>query len=378
MKRVLLYLLAMAPLVAFAQMNGSGYYRVQNCYTKRYMSVVDTKADIEVGASVANQVWVDLEAIYMISDFENAVACNPATICYIDMIDAKQINFIGQNLDLYEEVGRYLNISVNGDKGYNLYASVSGAGMSVRRYLIDNTYHGTCFCPDIAATNSSAMSNWNIIPVDQDDSRYLGVKPDVTASADGSYWATMYAGFPFKSSATGTKVYIVSKVDYNNGFAVIKEVTGDVPVQTPVLFRCGAAIPSGNKLTLLASNPENSLGTNYLQGNYYCNNVEGIHKNVKGYDKNTMRMLGTTADGKPAFVKSDIQYLPANKCYLAVNSSAPDVLQIVTEEEYATGINELEALAAEKPQVIYDLQGRRIATPSKGLYIVNGKKMVIK
>jgi hypothetical protein len=27
---------------------------------------------------------------------------------------------------------------------------------------------------------------------------------------------------------------------------------------------------------------------------------------------------------------------------------------------------------------VYDLQGRRVLTPSKGLYIVNGKKIVIK
>ena len=28
--------------------------------------------------------------------------------------------------------------------------------------------------------------------------------------------------------------------------------------------------------------------------------------------------------------------------------------------------------------VYYDLQGRRVANPSKGLYIVNGKKVIIK
>ena len=41
MKRIILYLLAFAPLAAFAQLNGSGYYRVQNDYTKRYISVVE-------------------------------------------------------------------------------------------------------------------------------------------------------------------------------------------------------------------------------------------------------------------------------------------------------------------------------------------------
>ena len=94
-----------------------------------------------------------------------------------------------------------------------------------------------------------------------------------------------------------------------------------------------------------------------------------------------MRMLGQTTDGKLAFVKSNIKYLPANKAYLKVSSSAPDILRVVTEEEYQeilTGINEIASPVNNGQKVIYDLQGRRITAPSKGLYIVNGKKMVIK
>jgi hypothetical protein len=30
------------------------------------------------------------------------------------------------------------------------------------------------------------------------------------------------------------------------------------------------------------------------------------------------------------------------------------------------------------PVIIYDLQGRRVTTPTKGIFIVNGKKVVIK
>jgi hypothetical protein len=103
------------------------------------------------------------------------------------------------------------------------------------------------------------------------------------------------------------------------------------------------------------------------------------HRNVKAYNPSTMRMLGTTEDGKPAFVKSNISYLPANKCYLAVSSDAPDVLQIVTEAEYATGIHELNVSSTtDDSKVIYDLQGRRVTAPKKGLYIVNGRKVIIK
>lgn len=43
----------------------------------------------------------------------------------------------------------------------------------------------------------------------------------------------------------------------------------------------------------------------------------------------------------------------------------------------ATGINNVNA-AAQSANVYYDLQGRRVANPANGLYIVNGKKVVVK
>jgi hypothetical protein len=169
-------------------------------------------------------------------------------------------------------------------------------------------------------------------------------------------------------------------VDDARGIAVIKEISGDIPAQTPVLFLCASTDPESNKLTLLPPSTSNDVGTNYLQGNYYCNDVpeSSGHRNVKEYNASGMRMLDLDADGKPAFVKANISYIPANKCYLAVSSSAPDVLKIMTEEEYVTGIEEITAPVKNAEKVIYDLQGRRVQAPAKGLYIVNGKKVVIK
>ena len=203
----------------------------------------------------------------------------------------------------------------------------------------------------------------------------------------------MYAGFPFKASSSDMKVYVVKQIDYVKGCAVIDEVT-NVSAQTPVLFRCSSATPSDNKLTLLAPGSEGSKGTTHLVGNYYCNDVNDVgalypHRNVIAYDENTMRMLGVDADGKPAFVKGSADnlvvsvvdgklYLPANKAYLKVDSSAPDVLKIMTEEEYITGIEQITTSTTDGAKVIYDLQGRRVQAPSKGLYIVNGKKMIIR
>lgn len=368
MKRILLYLLALTPFSAFAQLNGSGYYRVQNVVTQRYISIVDDRASM-------NGTDPDLRALHMLKPFEDSVIYNPASICYVDIIDAHNCNLIGQGLDLYEETSHVLSFVQRPNGTYWLYGTVSAA----TRYLIDVSYEefgpqAIKYFPSIGDTNKE----WLIYPVDQDPSRCFGVKPDVTAT-DGTNWATMYAGFGFVPSATTTKAYTVCKVDNTRGIAVIKEISGDVPAQTPVLFLCASTAPESNKLTLLSS-ASNDLGTNYLQGNYYCNDVpeSSGHRNVREYNGNYMRMLGLDADGKPAFVKANISYIPANKCCLLVSSSAPDVLKIMTEEEYVTGIEEITAPEKNAEKVIYDLQGRRIQAPAKGLYIVNGKKMIIR
>ncbi len=41
-----------------------------------------------------------------------------------------------------------------------------------------------------------------------------------------------------------------------------------------------------------------------------------------------------------------------------------------------TGIKEVSSVSADK--VVYDIQGRRVANPTRGLYIVNGKKAFVK
>ena len=42
----------------------------------------------------------------------------------------------------------------------------------------------------------------------------------------------------------------------------------------------------------------------------------------------------------------------------------------------ATGISSVNSDVQKKEDVIYDLQGRRVAHPSHGIYIINGKKVV--
>ncbi len=96
-------------------------------------------------------------------------------------------------------------------------------------------------------------------------------------------------------------------------------------------------------------------------------------------------LVGVTADkaltAGEAFLLKDGTFVPctagtlkAGKAYLP-NTTGARSLSLVFEGE-TTGINAIEN--AETINGIYNLNGQRVSQPTKGLYIVNGRKVVIK
>ena len=76
----------------------------------------------------------------------------------------------------------------------------------------------------------------------------------------------------------------------------------------------------------------------------------------------------------PGFYKlADGQKVPAGKAYLKIEASAPEFLPF---EGGVTGIETVKAAKANNE--IFNLAGQRVAQPAKGLYIVNGKKVIFK
>ena len=75
------------------------------------------------------------------------------------------------------------------------------------------------------------------------------------------------------------------------------------------------------------------------------------------------------------FKKATGAKLHAGKAYLSIEKPAASrELNIVFEGE-ATAIKAIETA---NDKSVYDLQGRKVAAPTKGLYIINGKKMIVK
>jgi hypothetical protein len=85
----------------------------------------------------------------------------------------------------------------------------------------------------------------------------------------------------------------------------------------------------------------------------------------------------------PKFVPSTTA-IPADKAYLKVlKTSVPATargLEFVFDDEVTSIGEELRVKSEEFAPAaeFYDLQGRKVAQPQKGLYIVNGRKVVVK
>jgi len=85
----------------------------------------------------------------------------------------------------------------------------------------------------------------------------------------------------------------------------------------------------------------------------------------------------TNEDGVANFKKlvTDDVVIPVGKAYLRFDEVV-EAREIAIDGEF-TGINEIKASDMKNAEW-YDLQGRRVANPVKGLYIVNGKKVILK
>ena len=111
---------------------------------------------------------------------------------------------------------------------------------------------------------------------------------------------------------------------------------------------------------------EGSVVITYVEGDAYvlANGINGVGLYKALLNKNDQGNAGTTH-----FLNN------ANKAYLKLSEETGAAMFSLDRGEGTTGIQNSE-LNAQDATVIYDLQGRRVDKMEKGIYIVNGKKVV--
>jgi hypothetical protein len=175
----------------------------------------------------------------------------------------------------------------------------------------------------------------------------------------GEYWATYYNSTTSFTADANTTVFQAALVDNH---LTLKEVENrEIPAGNAVILKSTAAI-----ITLT---PGETTATT-LEGN----SLQGTTAAIDGSAGN-IYVLNKKAAGVGFYKLSATGTLTAGKAYLVGPASAPSFLGFgdVTAIE---GVAKSQEPAANGQY--YDLQGRRVAQPAKGLYIVNGMKVVIK
>lgn len=328
MKKTLLLTLSLTiTLAASAQLNGNGYYRVQNTVTGRYVKVADNRGSINIQAATA-----DVGAIRTIRDFENVVS-DPGTVVFIEQVSEDgRYDLKSQGTGVHDIIGYYPHIKESRKGGtYQCYATAYGQTAYIAdEYYLVGGQEGAFEEIGVVDPKETKTREWYIKPISQDDGTYFGITPEWT---DGTtYYSTFYAAFPFTFQSEGMKAYYVSAIDSTYGIVVWQEVSGEIPANMPIIVASPTGSAATNRLNLHTSSAK-PASDNLLRGVYF-DMEKGPHANRTAYDASSMRVFGQLADGKLGFKKSSLSYIPANKAYLPVPANAPDELIIMTSKEY--------------------------------------------
>ena len=309
-------------------------------------------------------------------------------------INADRIN---QGQTYYLMSGGLKKITV-GNKAYDPANPTSTShneydGAAPKFDFVNNNTTDQWFGAELPVVKDAAM--WILEKVD--DTNYFGVKPSTNMRGrDGKYYTTLYVDFPFQIKGD-VKAYTIEGVEAKNAdgyyFAKVKKLAqqGDVvPAQTAVVLECNSTNPADNQL--LPTGDETPVpSNNRLCGTFFGSAINGLtvkdgagndynvtHDNIRAFNINTADSRNPIGFYK---VKSNVTNIPGNKAFLVLTNAEAQAKGFVLEFEDGgtTGIETIEnSKHSTEDGVYYDLQGRRVENPTRGVYIVNGKKVVIK
>ena len=308
-------------------------------------------------------------------------------------VDAHRINQ-GQTYYLMSgalkkvEKGKAFNQSDLTNTSHNEYD-----GILPKFDFVNNNTTDQWYGPELPVTGDAAM--WILEKVD--DTNYFGVKPSTNMKGrDGKYYTTLYVDFPFQIKGD-VKAYTIEGVEAKNAdgyyFAKVKKLAqqGDVvPAQTAVVLECNSTNPADNQL-LPQGEETTQTSDNRLCGTFFGAAINGLtvkdgtgvernvtHDNIRAFNINTNDSRNPIGFYK---VNSTVTTIPGNKAFLVLTNAEAQAKGFVLEFEdgSTTGIETIETSKnSTEDGVYYDLQGRRVENPTRGVYIVNGKKVVIK
>ena len=185
---------------------------------------------------------------------------------------------------------------------------------------------------------------------------------DVSKEINSTY-STLTSDYALDfTNVYGMTAYIVKDNDTSDGYVTLTQVN-KVPANTGLILKVNST-GYPYSIPVLIGNAEDVTG----------NKMTGSATEVTAIAANGGYILKNGA-----FHPANAGNLPAGKAYLniAVPSNNAPALKLDFGNE-ATNIADVRSKMEDVRSEVYNLNGQRVAQPTKGLYIVNGKKVVIK
>lgn len=259
--------------------------------------------------------------------------------------------------------GPHLNISP-----YNLLTNVAAAD---KEYSI-NQFKGHAAADNWGTTYMAFFQKY----IDAGTPLTIDNPVTVTAAGYGTYYNSTATQLP-----TGMQAATIDAAS-GNTLTINWRYDGDdneknvIPGGTAVMLKSSAG---DHTLTLLPANTDAAPAGNLLHGSDVATTTTGGDI----YYKLTYGSAGSEnadklgwywgADNGAAFS------IGAHKAWLALSNGQQAPSFFLLDDEIPTSISESLALAQSNgEEVVYTLHGQRVSHPAKGLYIVNGKKVVMK
>ena len=192
----------------------------------------------------------------------------------------------------------------------------------------------------------------------------------LTVSSAGM--STLYLDYPVTIPDNDNLMYVCYISGITDNILYLKKLKDVIPANTGVIITANQSTVSFPRCYY----SETGVSDNMLTGVTEETAVEDISGTVYtlGHGKHS---------GYMGFFKYTGTTLAANKAFLVLkDGSSVNSFNLVLDNEDGTSstIGQITAddFIQDEVQVIYDLQGRRVEHPAKGIYIVNGRKVMYK
>ena len=151
----------------------------------------------------------------------------------------------------------------------------------------------------------------------------------------------------------------------------LSPIEGNIPAGTPVVFKYNTGVEDGNVFLQVMTDETAAPSQNNLTGSYVTLPKSSAEANKAVY---TLQQIG----GNTGFYQYSGANIQGFRAYLSLNNAVAAGAIGLEFDNAVTGIDAIEFDDDVKQSNIYDLSGRRVNRMTKGMYIVNGQKVLIK